>query len=304
MKLFICGNGFDLHHNLPTGYGHYAEFLKAHYPRIFREYEDFPYLSSPYIPGKKYTPWTDIEKSLTIDYDELMSNAVAQDYPDVSSDTDSRWSDMEVNVGILTEFLEDFTGHCFYEWLSSVDCSNAIPDLSLPLDALYVSFNYTDTLQVLYNIPEGNVLHIHGALKNIDTKCINNASIRTEIQFGSPELDPDNVCSELEQQYGDDDFYGASISLAVTTLGNAAQNASKNISNNYTRLEIFLGNHNIDEVIILGHTLSEADFSYYADIIIPKYHNVQWTFMYHSNTDDIDSFLAKTGLENFRMHKW
>ena len=114
MKLFICGNGFDMHHGLQTGYNAYREFLKTTHRQIFREYEDFPYLFLRYMPNSDYTPWTNIEDALTIEYGELMENAVSQDYPNLLSDSDSRWSDMEVNVDILTKFLKSFTGKCFY----------------------------------------------------------------------------------------------------------------------------------------------------------------------------------------------
>lgn len=30
MNLFIIGNGFDLHHGLPTSYGDYVDYLKEH----------------------------------------------------------------------------------------------------------------------------------------------------------------------------------------------------------------------------------------------------------------------------------
>lgn len=304
MKLFICGNGFDMHHNLRTGYDSYREFLKTQYHQVYRQYEDFPYLFLPFIPGKEYTPWTNVEQSLTIEYRELMENAVSQDYPNLLSDSDSRWSDMEVNVDILTEFLDSFTGKCFYEWISSIDCSHTVPDLNLALDALYVTFNYTDTLQVLYGIPESNILHIHGSLNRINPQYITNDTVRAEIQFGSPELNADQAYRELERQYGDDDFYGASISLAVSTLCKALQRSSKDLVVNYARLNEFLAHHEINEVIIMGHTLTGADFPYYSDVILPKCHSALWTFMCYDNEKDIEQFLAIANVSRYRIRKW
>ena len=304
MKLFICGNGFDLHHGLPTSYDHYAKYLKEHHPSIFKEYNDFPYLHIPYVAGKTITPWSNIENSLTINYQDLMEDSVQQDYPDLLSDSDSRWSDMEVNIGILTAFIESFTGACFYEWLSQIDCSNATPDLDLPKSALYVSFNYTDTLQSLYGIDDKNVFHIHGALKHLVGTDINSDVIRDEIQFGSSELDTTIIHEELEHQFGDDDFYGASIEPAVNTLGVFIQKASKDLAQNYEPLKEFIADKDITEIVTMGHTLTEADFAYYRDVLIPNLPKVKWVFFHHNSTADIDRFLSLTGIQDYEIAKW
>lgn len=308
-KLFICGNGFDLHHRLPTSYGEYAVYLANNNYSAFMGYNDFQYLNDQYPWGNSFAPWSDIESSLNIDYSGLMENAVDEDYPNVLSDTDSTWDDMWVNVGVITDFIDEFTGKSFYQWISQVDCSIAVPDLRLPDNALYLSFNYTDTLQTLYGIPDANVLHIHGAVKNIARNYANSDEIRKEIQFGSADLNPVLVHEKLEQKYGNDDFYGASIRLAVERLDRFVQRASKNISNNYNKLKKFIENKKIDEVIIMGHTLTASDYAYYRDVLIPQLYNAKWTIMHHDNgkedsMDDIKRFLLWTNLKNYEILEW
>ena len=67
MKLIICGNGFDLHHGFKTGYHHYKNFLEVHYPQAIRDFEDFPYINLS-VSNK----WSDLESSLSLDYDDCL----------------------------------------------------------------------------------------------------------------------------------------------------------------------------------------------------------------------------------------
>lgn len=306
MKLYICGNGFDLHHKLATGYEAYAHFLHENYPHVHRQYKSFPYLTLPCARNIDITPWSDIENSLTIQYDDLMANAISEGYPDVSSDTDSRWSDMAVNMEILTNFVEEFTGHCFYEWVSNIDYSQVIPDLQLPKNGLYLTFNYTDTLQSVYEIPDQNILHVHGAAKLINSENVSNDDVRRELQFGSSELIPVAVSDELESQYGSDDFYGVSIEPAIHTLIAFIHRTTKDLQSNYSAILDFLQSKQIDEITVMGHTLCQADLAYYTDVLLPLFNTHHWTFMRHGDdsSKDIQRFLQISGLKNYKITDW
>lgn len=68
MKLYIIGNGFDLHHGLPTSYGDYKRFLSKKYAGTVQDYEDFVG-----IHNKKKEAWKDIENALKVDYRKVLS---------------------------------------------------------------------------------------------------------------------------------------------------------------------------------------------------------------------------------------
>lgn len=91
MKLIICGNGFDLHHGFKTGYHNYKNFLELHYPQAIRDFEDFPYINLS-VSNK----WSDLESSLSLDYDDCLGSAIAAFYPDMNDDSDSRWYGIDV----------------------------------------------------------------------------------------------------------------------------------------------------------------------------------------------------------------
>ena len=153
--LFIIGNGFDIAHRLKTQYCDFEEWLRQqgndHLVRMietfFSNYRDF---------------WGDIEKALGeydeeeivdwcspdegIDYEHpTRSVAAIEDGPD--------W----LFKPILDEFLEAFN-----QWVESIDINEAIVMFSLPAESHYLTFNYTETLEKLYGIPQENILHIQG----------------------------------------------------------------------------------------------------------------------------------------------
>ena len=152
MRLVICGNGFDLHHHLKTGYWDYREFLRSIDKKAVERYEFLTRLSG--------TPaWNDVEASLEINYseyiDKLIKHYGEDSYPEIYVEDELR-------------FLFNFTGEYFARWFEQIDYSVAKPDLCLSQNDMYVTFNYTDTLQQVYGIPEDKILYIHGKLDDID----------------------------------------------------------------------------------------------------------------------------------------
>lgn len=92
MKLYICGNGFDLHHGYKTRFTDYKEFLKEYYPHSFSYFEEFRYLDLS-LSDK----WSDLEQSLSINYEDCIEDAISGFYPDLNDDSDSRWYALDID---------------------------------------------------------------------------------------------------------------------------------------------------------------------------------------------------------------
>lgn len=276
--------------------------------------------------------WADIEAALCMDYDELFSQSVQANYPDLSSESDSRWSEIDIDVDVLTRFINDFTGRCFFEWISKAERCDAVANLTLDKEALFINFNYTNTLQRLYGIPESSILHIHGALKNLDVRDILgqdifpsfstieeaaileplakadkwcNGYIRNEIQFGATGITAEQVKADLSHQYEDDDFYAVSIEPAIGKIIDFVDKSTKHPEKNYDRLIGFIEEKNVDEVIVMGVSLGEADDAYYSDVLVPRLKNAKWTFMlYGEDSSRIEDFIHRHRLPKIEVQKW
>lgn len=104
------------------------------------------------------------------------------------------------------EYLKKLTRDHFREWVESIDVSKVKPVLNLPDTASFITFNYTPTLEYVYGVSPDRILHIHGCV--LDKNEL--------LQFGSPDNNPFELQKMLEDKYGMDDFYGATIQQGVT----------------------------------------------------------------------------------------
>lgn len=288
MRLIICGNGFDLHHRLPTAYSDYRRFLDENYPDLVPQI-----LSSDYFDGciTEDDFWTDVEKNLFFSYEQMLEDS-REFYPNVNSESfrDSEWHAMEVDSEEkIKDFDGSFTENALEEWIKSIDVSLAkkMSDVNALSGDLYVTFNYTETLEKIYNIHQNNILHIHG--------CVN----KSTLQFGNPEQTPQKVKNELEKQYGDDEFYEASIKPAVENYVSMAGKFSKNLVSNLPVLNSFLISKNVDEVVIMGHSYLGVDKFYYEQVFVPKFKTAKWT-IYCRDVNDVKRAVLFYNEQNLR----
>lgn len=325
MNLIICGNGFDLHHGYKTGYNHYRDFLIKNYSQTFKSFENFKYLKVAISNS-----WSELEESLAIKYDECIDDAVNEYYPNLNDESDSRWHGIDIEINSHIDFVFNFTGRYFLEWLSNTNFLETKDKINLSINDLYINFNYTNTLQNVYKINDDKIFHIHGNIDNIINKdtqefinsrinnieieyisekvitdLINNNTVRQEIQFGSVENNNEKIKKDMEKKYKFDEFYYASIEPGIRNVIRFCDATSKNISKNYDPLKSFI-NKDIEEVIVMGHSIMGVDFPYYSDVIVPALKNRRWVFYWYSEEDwkKINIFIKKLSLSNYSLVKW
>jgi hypothetical protein len=150
--LFVLGNGFDLHHRLPT---HYNPDLKM----IAIEAERFPGEWDSYsIEGDL---WSDVEEQLAHPDVDLVLEHLGQYNPDLSSDRESDRDGIIHEAEQLLAFpLEDFARNAD----NKLDDTSPRPEFSdlFRSDDYFLTFNYTHTLERLYGVNPSRILHLHG----------------------------------------------------------------------------------------------------------------------------------------------
>lgn len=183
-KLFIIGNGFDLAHGMKTKYSDFRQFLIDNY--LDGEYTPYSFCDVPQtilmpdgdeqynerdvvesilkiLDDTEGVDWNNVETSLGC----LQYHLFLDDYDFYDPEDDNYMRDTYYRNQDLSSQLQGALcqiNNYFQEWINTIEIAT-IPKTEFrklinPQDDLFINFNYTRTLQDLYNIQ--NVCHIHG----------------------------------------------------------------------------------------------------------------------------------------------
>lgn len=181
--LYIIGNGFDLFHGLPTSYLDYAKWLEETDNGVLNEInETFGECDSEW--------WSDFEQNLaSVDTVSYASEIVNENSPDYSSDDysdgDLYGAECEVESK-LSEMYSDIQ-KSFVDWIRQINLSECHRKLNIESDdAVFLSFNYTSTLEYVYQIDGSKVLHIHGQASKGDNLILGHGKDYEQLEKENP----------------------------------------------------------------------------------------------------------------------
>lgn len=259
MKLWIVGNGFDLAHNLPTGYSDYYKYLINQGEEWMTKMLEFYFGNGAGPPGNIL--WSQLEKALgiySVDsiYDFLKEghsldiDHVAQYVGEVESEVQYHF------IEICEKFTKTFTN-----WCHSIDLKATKPKSTFSFAAtdLFLSFNYTDTLEMVYGIDERNVIHIHGRAAKGDNLIVGH---------NNPAKMPNGIV---------DDFLDntANIRAIVGTINKLEKKTRGIIAANRPFFDSLCV---VDEVMVYGHSIEDVDLDYFTEVEKCVAHNAHWRF--------------------------
>lgn len=283
-KLYVIGNGFDLHHGIQSGYFNFKDFLEVNDPEVYNAVDTYL--------GNVEDFWWDFEKNLALlDVDQILDHAsnylVSYGADDWS---DANHHDYQYEINRILEFLTSGLKQNFVEWVLQIDIQHKKNQiLDLEKDSLFLSFNYTSTLEKLYQIKNVNIKHIHGKAINSDSDLIlghdykkpSNKPDLEKIRRESGEV----VCKEYLEELSREDVRVTEGDDIINTYFTDTYKPTSNIIKE--NKAFFRKMKNIDEIIILGHSLEDVDIPYF-DKIFKSVDNskAKWTVSYH-NEDHI-----------------
>lgn len=259
--LYIIGNGFDLWHSLPTSYADFYKFAQG----TLDEIENY------YLFDLNATdPWHDFENALgAFDADGFFDfhNEV-----DITSD-DFRPRDiygLEDGLTEQTDMHVSKVRKIFNDWVNTIDVSYAKRKIKFPEHSQFITFNYTSTLQSIYDIEDSRVLHIHGR-----------AGKNGNLIFGHGE----NV-----SEPPDFDENGDSTSDMFSDAERAARYPlyafKKPVDDILEKNESYFYTINdIDEIVIIGHSLNTIDQPYFSRIN-DSAANAQWKVFCYTKDEE------------------
>lgn len=275
MKLFIIGNGFDKGHGLKTSYWDFRNYLYNLYPDFLYAFESHYYI----YPANddeaiKEMLWNELEKNLAnIDEDVIVEDALQMEMGLESGD-----------IGIEETLYEYFTEEYKYierlakylkQWVRTIRVMDVKPKTSLinsSDDALYITFNYTAVLERVYGIKEGKIIHIHGSLRGHEYEPVLGHGNIERIENIEERLD------EAERMYDEKEI---SICKVVKDY---YERTYKDVNRYMYRLSR-LRDKEIDEIYVIGHSVSGVDLPYFRNIGYYTENRAKWIVYYFNDEE-------------------
>lgn len=269
--LYVIGNGFDKAHDIQSSYEAFYNYLHKGYksflgnlaeiyPQLFDKEELWckfeEELSNYDIPNSIIDTSLDAMKTLESYQEDDIDYAVAEDFMNFEIDTRNKF----------VEILDELNDH-FKSWVTDIDISKCCQKYKINKTSLYLTFNYTKTLEDAYNIEKSNICYIHGRTGDphlIIGHCWDHGN----------KIFPNNELSLLESI--------ADAPFRKKIIGRLEKKCDNIIAENqsfFDRIE------EVEEVIILGHSLSKVDMPYFQEISDRIGGNSIWKVSYYSERD-------------------
>ena len=283
--LYIIGNGFDLHHDIPSSYKDFYNWMKSH-----NYYDAINWVNEIYdMPTMNW--WADFEHCLgDMNIPEYSSNLAREHYPDYTNDDFSEsdryragWQ-AETNFDLLITAMKSR----FSEWIENLPEPN--PKKKVPLtksDAFFISFNYTLTLERLYCIPCNQIWHIHGCVSNNEDFILGHGKSATDFKQECLEQEPspDNADTpeEMEEWYQNnyDPIYEDAKDAVISEITKLKKPVEEIISKNSKRFDDLV---DIKKIIIYGFSFSNIDMPYIREIVSrlnTPIEEIKWEISYY-----------------------
>ncbi|GGW65502.1 bacteriophage abortive infection AbiH family protein [Vreelandella hamiltonii] len=305
-KLYVIGNGFDLYHNLNTRYSTFGVYLKENYTDIYGqlvEYFGLPDLDDKGECEYNYTLWADFEGSLSLLDQEVVLDAHSNSIANLGSPgfRDRDWGAFAIDIESVVNNLTLVLFKAFSEFIRDIDFPSLYHDLKLNLDknAIYINFNYTDTLERYYGISRDNILYIHGKANELNENLILGHGVDPN-NFNSEGLkQPEGLSGEESEIWIEQmaDSYDHSFELGKDALFQYFLRSYKNTKEIIElNASLFDSLTHIREIIILGHSLSKIDLPYMKKISVNLTSSVIWSVSYYGNNEKERHKRTLTGL--------
>lgn len=281
--LYIIGNGFDCHHGMNTGYLQFKKWLKEKGMAVFDTINNlFECCDDEW--------WQNFERNLaTAVTSEIVNEETINNYPDLASDNfrDRDWYDAELAVEKRLSTAYGEIRNAFHQWVDELKKGDENKKIELKTDdAVFLTFNYTSTLETLYGIDENNVLHIHGKAGTNDELVLGHG-----VSF-------DDIKKMLEKVYPDngDMVIKRAKSAAVNGVFKQRKNVNEIIKKHE---EWFSSLKNVTNLYFYGHSFGKVDLPYFRNILSmvnKKNVQIEVSDFNGKNKASIDAFMQSEGI--------
>ena len=303
-KLFVIGNGFDLAHELRTSYEDFKEYIVDEYldgkykvevpdiislEKISDEEEVLDEIKEKFIldiismaeyEGKK---WRNVESSLgKLNY-EYVLDPLYETFEDGDEANEFLEAEaIEYYASKISDALSPVKA-LFKEWIEGIEITNAEVKPKyynlIGKNDIFLTFNYTETLEEIYGISKDRVCHIHGVIgpENEDEEIF--------FGHGNNDVKDDKYFEKYQVEYT-----GSEVIL-TSLFKSLKKKTSKALENHRAFFDEI--DEEITEVYTVGFSFSEVDLIYIREVCKKLSDNVVWYFDDFYKPEEVESFKEK-----------
>lgn len=279
--LVIIGNGFDLMHGVKSSYRDFQKSIgKNNQLRFYME----TYLDTSDL-------WANLEDSLgKLNYSMFLDADVIDMWLDDfgAYDSDAQAADYFAAVETAIEptfYIPGELKRRFRSWVKTLTVgNNNRPFNMLCGDYKVLSFNYTEFIETLYGARRENVCYIHGCRNGKrngkpDELILGHKPGMEEEQLSK--VNPKSIkYKNPHKRYIAESAMDTAFDEALWYENATTKDCDKIIREHQ---HFFDNLSDIEEIYIIGHSLSEVDYPYFREVC--KQTNVAWYIGYHSLDD-------------------
>jgi len=269
-----------MYHGLKTSYWNFKDYVEEHDKELVEVLET--YFSYEDL-------WSDLEDNLaSFDADSLIENAgdflVSYGAEDWSDAFHHDYSDA---IREVVEKLSVRLKELFTEWVLQIDTTPdpLISPLQLDSGAMFLNFNYTDSLEKLYSVPFESITYIHNKAVDQTSDLILGHGHSPASLSRTPKQHPEQSDEDYYDMMADQDTRvteGDEIinSYFASTYKPTAMVLAQN-------RDFFDSLSEVTEVHVLGHSLAPVDWPYLKSIVEETSLDCKWRVSYH-NPNEVD----------------
>lgn len=287
-NLYIIGNGFDLHHQIPSSYKAFGAYLGAN------DWETYDVVQRYFDVSAEF--WAEMEERLaSLDIDTLIDDASSSLVSYGAEDwSDAYHHDYQYEIDQVVAAVSSTLRLRFAEWIWQLPLPShsQISGLRLPIDlsAIFLNFNYTPSLQQLYGVPDTNILHVHGKSGAPDSRLV----------LGHGWTPPPRSKPKPDEYPYDEDYDETDVRITEGQqiidryFKETFKPTAQIIIDNFA---FFNSLSNISKIFVIGHSVSDVDHPYFREVIrnIDADH-VRWQISYFGDPKDVRKRVKKLGI--------
>jgi len=273
--LYIIGNGFDLHHGIPSSYKAFGEYLRRSDAKTYDVVEKYFSMDAEF--------WAEFEGRLASFYSASLIEDASNFLVGYGADdwSDAYHHDYQYEIQQAVEAISTTLRLRFAEWIRQLSVPWAAEfsgqRVTVDRSGVFLNFNYTPSLQRLYAVPDNNVLHIHGAAANPTETLVLGHGWEPDPNPDPYRFEHDPESADLRvvegQEIVDDYFRDTFKPTAKVIEKNAA---------------FFANLRDVDRIVVMGHSVSEVDHPYFEKVIANvDVNQVRWKVSYYGDLDGL-----------------